>query len=37
MLADSAYEDAQAIKTDKYPGKILNGFIAADNTDVYGF
>ena len=36
-LADSASEDAQAIGAANTLVKDTNGFIAADNTDVYGF
>ena len=36
-LADSASEDAQAIGAANTLVKDANGFIAADNTDVYGF
>lgn len=36
-LADSASEDAQAIGAANTLIKDTNGFIAADNTDVYGF
>ena len=36
-LADSASEDAQAIGAANTLVKDVNGFIAADNTDVYGF
>ena len=36
-LADSASEDAQAIGAANTLVKDINGFIAADNTDVYGF
>ena len=36
-LADSASEDAQAIRAANTLVKDANGFIAADNTDVYGF
>lgn len=36
-LADSASEDAQAVGAANTLVKDVNGFIAADNTDVYGF
>ena len=36
-LADSASEDAQAVEAANTLVKDANGFIAADNTDVYGF
>jgi len=36
-LADSASEDAQAVGAANTLVKDANGFIAADNTDVYGF
>ena len=36
-FADSASEDAQAIGAANTLVKDANGFIAADNTDVYGF
>ena len=36
-LADSASEDAQAVRAANTLVKDVNGFIAADNTDVYGF
>ena len=36
-LADSASEDAQAVGAANTLVKDINGFIAADNTDVYGF
>ena len=36
-LADSASEDAQAVGAANPLVKDANGFIAADNTDVYGF
>ncbi len=36
-LADSASEDAQAIGAANTLVKDVNGFITADNTDVYGF
>ena len=36
-LADSVSEDAQAIGAANTLVKDANGFIAADNTDVYGF
>lgn len=36
-LADSASDDAQAIGVANTLVKDANGFIAADNTDVYGF
>ena len=36
-LADSAYENAQATGAANTLVKDANGFIAADNTDVYGF
>ena len=36
-LADSASDDAQAIGAANTLVKDANGFIAADNTDVYGF
>ena len=36
-LADSSSEDAQAVGAANTLVKDTNGFIAADNTDVYGF
>lgn len=36
-LADSVSEDAQAVGAANTLVKDVNGFIAADNTDVYGF
>lgn len=36
-LADSASEDAQAVGAANTLVKDVNGFIVADNTDVYGF
>ena len=36
-LADTTSEDAQAIGAANTLVKDINGFIAADNTDVYGF
>lgn len=36
-LADTTSEDAQAIGAANTLVKVANGFIAADNTDVYGF
>lgn len=36
-LADSSSEDAQAVGAANTLVKDVNGFIAADNTDVYGF
>ena len=36
-LADSASEDAQVIGVANTLVKDVNGFIAADNTDIYGF
>ena len=36
-LADSSSEDAQAVGAANTLVKDANGFIAADNTDVYGF
>ena len=36
-LAESASEDAQAVGAANTLVKDVNGFIAADNTDVYGF
>ena len=36
-LADSSSEDAQAVGAANALVKDINGFIAADNTDVYGF
>ena len=37
VFADSASEDAQAIGAANTLVKDMNGFITADNTDVYGF
>lgn len=36
-LADATSEDAQAVEAANTLVKDVNGFIAADNTDVYGF